>query len=153
MIPPLSPATSLLPDPDRHAAFYQGTAMRRAGAWIIDTALTAILSALIVPLTAFLALFFLPLIFVVVNAVWRWVFLARASATPGMWVTGIEFRRADGQRFDGMTAFLHTAAFTLSWIFVLPQILSVGLMATTARGQGLTDLVLGTAVINCPGRA
>jgi uncharacterized RDD family membrane protein YckC len=149
---PLVHDTSLLPDPDRHAAFYQGTAMRRAGAWMIDTTLTAILSALIVPLTAFLALFFLPVIFVVVNAVWRWVFLSRASSTPGMWVTGIEFRRADGQPLDGLTAFLHTGGFLLSWAFVVPQVVSVGLMATTARGQGLTDLVLGTAVINSPGQ-
>jgi uncharacterized RDD family membrane protein YckC len=152
MIPPLVPNASLLPDPDRHGAFYAGTAPRRALAWVIDTVLTAILTALIVPFTAFTALFFLPVLYAAVNAVWRWGFLAGASATPGMWLTGIEFRRHDGQRFDGVTAFLHTAGYVTSWIFVLPQVASVALMATTARGQGLTDIILGTAAINRPGR-
>lgn len=153
MIPPMPSRANLLPDPDRHGAFYAGTALRRAGAWGIDVILTALVTALIVPLTAFVAIFFLPVLFVLVNALWRWGFLAVASATPGMWVMGIEFRRADGQRFDGTTAFLHTAGFVLSWALVLPQVVSVALMATGARGQGLTDLLLGTAAINRPGRA
>ena len=60
----------------------------------------------------------------------------------------IEFLDRYGQRFDGATAFLHTLGYSLSMAFVLPQILSVGLMLVSRRGQGLTDMVLGSVAIN-----
>jgi uncharacterized RDD family membrane protein YckC len=64
-----------------------------------------------------------------------------------MILLAIEFRAADGGRLDGTTAFLHTLGFTLSWAVVMPQILSMALMALHPRGQGLTDLILGTVAI------
>jgi uncharacterized RDD family membrane protein YckC len=144
---------SALPDPIRHAAFYRGTAPRRLAAWALDTAATAVLTVLIVPLTAFTALFFLPLLYATVNAAYRWATLAAWSATPGMALAGIELRAADGGRLSGAMAALHTAAYLASWIFVLPQVVSVALMATSSRGQGLTDILLGTAAIRRPGAA
>lgn len=144
---------SPLPDPERHAAFYAGVPARRAWAFGIDLVATALLTALIVPFTAFVALFFLPLVWLVVGFLYRWVTLARGSATPGMWLMAIEFRAADGGRLDGATAFLHTLGFTMSWAFVLPQLGSMALMAVHPRGQGLTDLVLGTVAIRRAARA
>jgi hypothetical protein len=120
--------TQALPDPDHDAAL--------------------ILTALIVPFTAFTALFFLPLLYLLVNASYRWVTLTRYSATPGMALTAIEFRRADGALFDGATAGLHTLGFLASSTMVVPQLISALLMVTSARGQGLSDLVLGTVAIN-----
>ncbi len=107
-----------------------------------------ILTALIVPFTAFTALFFLPVLFVVVNAVYRWVTISSGSATLGMRMTAIEFRRADGQVFDAGTAFVHTLGYLISASMVLPQVLSVALMMLSPRGQGLTDMVLGSVAIN-----
>lgn len=74
--------------------------------------------------------------------------LANGSATLGMRLMSIEIRRHDGQRLDLGTAVMHTLGYTLSMSFVLPQIASIILMMTGDRGQGLTDLVLGTAAIN-----
>lgn len=141
---------SRLPDPVSQAEFYRDVPMKRLIAWVVDTILVALLTAVIVPFTAFVALFFLPFFFLVLGFLYRWVTLSTRSATWGMRLTAIEFRRADGLPLDPASAFLHTLGYTVSMAMVLPQILSVGLMATSARGQGLSDLVLGTAAINRP---
>lgn len=141
-----------LPDPEFQAEFYRDTAVKRALAWAVDTLLVAALTAICVPLTAFIALFFLPLLFLAINVLYRWATLTARSATWGMRLFAIEFRRIDGGRLDPATALLHTLGYTISIAMVLPQILSAALMLFGARGQGLTDLVLGTVAINRPGR-
>jgi uncharacterized RDD family membrane protein YckC len=143
--------TYALPDPVRHAAFYQGVAARRAFAWVIDSAFTGVIALMIVPFTAFLALLIFPILFGVLNLAYRCATLANFSATPGMWLLGVEFRRADGSRFDAATAVLHTLGTMFTWTTVVPQVASAALMAMHPRGQGLTDLVLGTVAIRRPG--
>jgi uncharacterized RDD family membrane protein YckC len=69
-----------------------------------------------------------------------------------MRLAAIEFRRFDGGPLDPLTAFLHTLGYTVSWAMVLPQLASIACMLVTPRGQGLSDLVLGTVAINRPGR-
>ncbi len=140
-----------LPDPVRHAAFYEGVAAKRAFAWGIDTVITGIAAVMVLPFTAFLAILIFPLLFGVVNLAYRAATLASFSATPGMWLLGIEFRRADGSRFDATTAVLHTLGTLFTWTTVLPQIASAALMAMGPRGQGLTDLLLGCVVIRRAG--
>ncbi len=137
-----------LPDPDRHAEFYEGVPMKRAFAWVIDTIFISILTALTVLFTVFTAAFFLPLVFVTISFVYRTLTLASRSATPGMRLMSIHFLTNRGQRFDLTTAFLHTLGHAFSIGTLLIQIVSIGLMLTTARGQSLTDLVLGTVAIN-----
>lgn len=139
---------SALPDPDLNADFYAGVPAKRALAWVVDTILTAVLTAVIVPFTAFTALFFLPLLFLAVSFFYRWISIAGGSATPGMRLMAIEFRRADGALLDGGTALVHTLGFLFSIGLVLPQVLSALLMVFSDRRQGLTDLVLGTVAIN-----
>lgn len=139
---------SRLPDPDFQAEFYRDTGMKRAVAWVIDTLIVALFTALLVPFTAFLAIFFLPALFIALNVLYRWVTLSRASATWGMRLMAIEFRRFDGSPLDPATALLHTIGYTVSISMVLPQLLSIALMAMNPRGQGLTDMVLGTVAIN-----
>jgi uncharacterized RDD family membrane protein YckC len=69
-----------------------------------------------------------------------------------MRLMAIELREADGMRLSGGTAFLHTLGYSLS-IAILPlQFVSVIAMVALGRGQGLTDLILGTAMINRPAR-
>lgn len=146
-----SPAM-MQPDPQRHAIFYDGVVSKRFLAWAMDMVLILIVTALIVPFTAFTALFFLPGLFLVVGFLYRWITLTGRSATWGMRLMNIEFLDRNGQRFDAATAFLHTLGYSLSMAFVMPQLLSVTLMLISARGQGLSDHVLGTVAINSPQR-
>ncbi|SNX67605.1 RDD family protein [Cereibacter ovatus] len=140
--------TDPLPDPVRHAEFYADVPTKRGLAWIVDTILIALLTALIVPFTAFTALFFLPFLYLCVGVAYRTVSLARQSATPGMRLMAIGMRNARGERFTLPEAFLHTLGYTVSIGMVLPQVVSVVLMLTSARAQGLTDHVLGTVALN-----
>jgi hypothetical protein len=140
--------TSPLPDPQYQAEFYDGVAVKRGIAWVVDTVLITLITVLIVPFTAFTALFFLPLLYLVVNVTYRWLTISGGSATWGMRLVAIEFRRTDGKRFDTGTALMHSLGYSLSVAFVLPQLLSVAMMLLGARGQGLTDMVLGSVAVN-----
>lgn len=136
------------PDPDRHAEFYAGVAFKRGVAWIVDTLFVTLIVALVALVTALTALFILPLVWLAVGFLYRWVTLSGNSATWGMRLMSIQFLDRYGQRFDAATAFLHTLGYSMSMAFVLPQILSVALMMVSRRGQGLTDMVLGSIAIN-----
>lgn len=136
------------PHPDLQPQFYDGVLPRRALAWGIDTAITAFLVAVILPLTGFLALFFLGALYVAVSFIYRWIGLSRHSATLGMRMVGLEFRDAQGYRMSGAQGFLHTLFYALSVAFVLPQILSVLMMLFTRRNQGLSDVVMNLVLVN-----
>lgn len=137
-----------LPDPDRQPQFYEGVAGKRLLAWLIDTVLVAALCALVIPFTFFTGLFFLPFLFAAINFVYRVATLSGGSATLGMRFAAIEFRTQDGERFDAGTALLHTGGYYLSFALPLIQVVSVVMMITQSRGQGLTDLALGTVALN-----
>ncbi len=136
------------PDPDRHAEFYSGVAFKRGLAWIVDTIFVTLIVVVIALITALTALFILPLVWLAVGFLYRWITLSGDSATWGMRLMSIKFLDRYGQRFDAGTAFLHTLGYSMSMAFVLPQIISVALMMVTRRGQGLTDMVLGSVAIN-----
>jgi uncharacterized RDD family membrane protein YckC len=138
----------VLPDPRRHPAYYADLPGKRLIAWMIDTVLIAFLTALLIPLTGFLALFFLGGLYLVVSFAFRFLTIARFSATPGMAMMGIELRDAKGRRFDAGMALLHTAGYSVSVAMVVPQILSVALMLLSAKKQGLTDHILGSVALN-----
>jgi len=137
-----------LPDPDYHAEFYADVPTKRLIAFVVDTVLIALVTALLVPLTMFTALFYLPALALAVSFFYRTLTLATASATPGMRLAAIEFRTHRGERFDLASAALHTLITLVSMSMVLPQVVSVVLMLTTPRRQGLADLALGTAALN-----
>jgi uncharacterized RDD family membrane protein YckC len=137
-----------LPDPDTQPEFYQDVPLKRLIAWVVDTVLVAAICILILPFTAFTGIFFFPFLMLTIGFAYRVVTIANASATWGMRLAAIEFRRPDGQRFDTQMAFLHTLGFTVSCAIPLLQLASVVLMMTTARAQGLTDHVLGTVALN-----
>lgn len=137
-----------LPDPDRHAEFYAGVAFKRAIAWIVDTLFVTAIVFVVTLVTAFTALFILPLVWLAVGFLYRWVTISGNSATWGMRLMSIEFLDRYGKRFDAATAFAHTLGYSLSMAFVIPQLVSVALMVMSRRGQGLTDMVLGSVAIN-----
>ncbi len=143
-----SPRSSGLPDPDYHAEFYTDVPAKRLLAWVVDTALIALIVFGLTLMGFLLPLLFLPFLYAVVSFLYRWGTIASRSATPGMRFMAIEFMDRDGQPFDGGTAFLHTAGYTFSVVTVPLQLISIVMMLMTARRQGLTDTILGTAAVN-----
>lgn len=141
-----------LPDPTTQADFYADVPLKRALAWVIDSGLTFALTLLIGLLTVGIGLILFVPLWAVVTFFYRWGTIAARSATPGMRFVGIEFRTDQGQAFDGLTALLHTVGTIFAFSSLL-QIVSAGMMLTTARGQGLVDVVLGTVALNRKGRS
>ncbi len=74
---------SLLPDPVYQAEFYSDVAKKRLVAWFIDTAVILAICLIILPFTAFVALFLFPALFLVVGFTYRTLSLASRSATWG----------------------------------------------------------------------
>jgi uncharacterized RDD family membrane protein YckC len=143
-----------LPDPDRDPQFYRGVLPRRLAAWFVDFAVTLAVGvpvAVVFGLATFgfgFALF--PLVLAAVGFLYRTATLAGGSATWGMRFTGIELRRGDGTRFDLMTSALHAGIYTVCFGVIVLQILSCVAMVATRYGQGINDIILGTAAINRP---
>jgi uncharacterized RDD family membrane protein YckC len=144
----MSPQHLGLPDPATKPAFYDGILFKRAVAWVIDVVLILLLGLLVLPFTAFTALFFFPVLMLVVGFIYRWFTLSGKSATWGMRMMGIELRDADGLRLQSGTALAHTFGYTVSVAMAPLQLISILMMIFSARKQGLTDHLLGTAALN-----
>lgn len=137
-----------LPDPDTQPEFYQSVAIKRFFAWLFDIAFISLLCTVAIVLTFGMGLFILALIYAVVSFIYRVVTIANGSATLGMRFMGIELRDAFGARMDTGKAVAHTAGYFVSMAVPVLQIISVIMMMTSARCQGLTDAFLGTVMIN-----
>lgn len=137
-----------LPDPHYQAEFYASVPAKRLLAWAIDSVLIVGVSMLAVVMTAFVGLFVWPLLYLTIGFIYRSVTLANGSATWGMRFAGIELRDQSGQRLEAQTAVLHSSGYTLSMAIPVLQIASIIMMLTSSRGQGLTDAMLGTAMLN-----
>lgn len=144
----MSDITWHLPDPETQPEFYADVPLKRLIAFVVDTLVIVAISALIVLLTALTGLLVLPVLIAVVGFAYRVVTIAQSSATWGMRLTAIEFRAADGARFDLRLATLHTLGLAVSFAVPFLQVISVVLMLTGPRAQGLTDLVLGSVAVN-----
>ena len=142
----------LLPDPTNQPEFYADVPTKRLVAWVFDLIVIVALSAIIVVFTAFVGLFFFGFLMLVTGFIYRTATLAAGSATFGMRMVSIEFRDRNGQRFDLGHAFLHTLGYHLSFSIFPAQIVSIVLMLTSSRAQGLTDHVMGSVAINRPAR-
>lgn len=137
-----------LPDPDYQAEFYAFTVPKRLVAWLIDSILIVVLCSITVLLTAFVGLLIWPLLYLVIGFVYRVATLSNGSATLGMRFAGIELRDLSGRRLDSQQAILHTAGYTLSIAVPILQVISVIMMFTNPKGQGLSDALLGTVMLN-----
>jgi uncharacterized RDD family membrane protein YckC len=141
-------------DPDARSApipserLFAGVAGRRFWAWVIDTLAITAITLFITLLTGFLALFVWGGLYLTVNFLYRWFGLARNSATMGMRMMGLIFITPQARQISGLTGFLHTLGYTLSVSFVFPQLISIALILFTAEKRSLTDIVLGTALVN-----
>ena len=139
---------SRLPDPARQAGFYAGVPVKRFIAFVLDLLFIFILSLIPIVLTFGLGAFLFPLVFFSIGFVYRVLTLASGSATWGMRLMAIELRGIDAGRFSFGDAFLHTLAFYISFGVFPVQLISIVLMLTTSRGQGLTDMLFGTVALN-----
>lgn len=141
-------AMSSLPDPHHQPEFYANVPAKRLMAWFIDSIISFIQTLLVVAFTLFLATPLFLVLWLMISFAYRVVTLANGSATWGMRFMAIELRRHDGQRFDLSDAFMHTLSYSVSLTVVPVQVVSIILMLTTARGQGLTDMLFGTIALN-----
>lgn len=139
---------SATPDPQSQPEFYKDVALKRLLAWCVDAVITLLACVVVLPFTAFTGIFFFPFLFLVVGFVYRVITIANTSGTWGMRLFAIELRQSDGARMDVSSAFAHTLGYTLSWTVPVFQLISIVMMATTERGQGLSDHVLGTIMVN-----
>lgn len=139
---------SHLPDPERQSAFYEGVTVKRGIAWVIDFVITMVLVVPMLIFTVGLGIFFFPVLFFLVGFAYRVLTIAGGSATWGMRMMAIEFRNALGERLDLTQAFLHTLGYSISLSVPVIQVASVICMFVTERGQGLTDMALGTVALN-----
>ncbi|MBR9842780.1 MAG: RDD family protein [Rhodobacteraceae bacterium] len=137
-----------LPDPETQPEFYADVPTKRLVAFAIDTVVSILIALLILPFTAFIGIFFFAFLVSASGFIYRVVTLATGSATWGMRLVSLEMRDRAGQRFDLATAFLHTVGFYISCAVFPLQLISVILMLTTARAQGLSDHLLGSVAIN-----
>lgn len=137
-----------LPDPFDTPRAYAGVRSKRLFAWVIDVVLVAILSAFVLPFTAFLGIFFFPALMLAVGFVYRWWTISNTGATLGMRMMAVELRNADGQVLDSSEAFWHTMGYTISVLVAPLQLISVLGMLFTPKRQGLTDMVMSTAMVN-----
>ncbi len=138
----------MTPDPDIQPQFYEGVPSKRLLAWVVDTLIIGVLTLLTIPFTFFISLFFLPFVFFMISFAYRVVTLSRGSATWGMRVMAIELRDAQDAPFDVSQAFLHTLGYSLSIMIAPLQLISMVLMLSTERRQGLTDILMGTVALN-----
>ena len=139
------------PDPSQApypVDLYAGVPLRRGVAWVIDMIFIAILASLILPFTAFTGVFFFPLLMLVIGFLYRWSTIASGSATWGMRIMGVQLQDSYGRPFSGGLAFAHTLGYSISVALPPLQLISIILMLATPRGQGLTDLFLGTEAVN-----
>ncbi len=143
-------AAMTLPNPETAPAFYAGVPTKRLLAWVVDVILIGVLCVLVLPFTAFTGIFFFPFLMLFVGFFYRWFTIAGGSATWGMRLMAIELRDMDGLRLTSGMAFAHTAGYTISVITAPLQLISIVAMLLTPRGQGLSDMVLGTTAINKP---
>lgn len=137
-----------LPDPMVQPEFYDSVVIKRGLAWVIDAVLILALVVPAVVMTAFIGLFFLPFLFFIVGFIYRVATLTGGSATWGMRMMAIEFRDQRGEHFDFSQAFLHTLGYTISMSVFPLQLVSIAMMFLTERGQGLTDMIMGTVALN-----
>lgn len=143
-----------LPDPELDRQFYDGVPARRLAAWFVDLAVILILGVPLALAFGLLTLGFgflvFPFLVASVGFVYRTITIAGGSATWGMRLMGIELRRADGSRFDPLTALLHTAIYTIAFGVLVLQVVSCLAMVGSRYRQGLPDLILRTTAINRP---
>lgn len=141
-----------LPDPELDSQFYENVTARRLVAWVFDVVFAFGITTLIGMFTLGIAFFVFPLIWLAVGFLYRTLTLASKSSTWGMRIVGIEVRNRQGHKLDLGTAVFHTLIYSVAIGSFILQIISIVMILSSRYGQGLQDMLLGTAVINRPAK-
>jgi uncharacterized RDD family membrane protein YckC len=149
-------------DPDIHPELFDGVPARRVLAFIIDLVILAI--PLILVWLFFFAIgivtlglgFGLFALMPVITLIWAAFYYGTTlggprSATIGMRALDIEMRTADGGASYFVLAVIHAGLFWVSTSVLTPLILLVCFF--NKRGRLMHDFLVGTVVVNSPGRA
>jgi uncharacterized RDD family membrane protein YckC len=139
-----------LPDPVYDHAFYDGVPAKRFFAWLVDAVIVTIVTFLLGLVTLSLLWWVWPVTFILTSFLYRTGTIATGSATWGMRLLNIELRGPTGARLTTGEAAVHTLGYMVATGFVILQLISMGMMAFGARGQGLHDLLIGSTAINRP---
>jgi len=137
-----------IPYPHSHPKFYESVTTKRFFAWLIDSIIVLGILIITSPFTFFVSLFLFPFFYAAIDFVYRTATLTMGSATFGMRLIAVELRHESGHRLDFVTSLFHTIGLYVSYAFVLVQIASIGMMVTRDDRKGLTDLVVGTVMVN-----
>ena len=137
-----------IPYPHSHPEFYESVTTKRFFAWLIDSIIVLGILTITSPFTFFVSLFLFPFFYAAIDFVYRTATLTMGSATFGMRLMAVELRHESGHRLDFVTSLFHTIGLYVSYAFVLVQIASIGMMVTRDDRKGLTDLVVGTVMVN-----
>ena len=137
-----------IPYPHSHPKFFESVTTKRFFAWLIDSIIVLGILIITSPFTFFVSLFLFPFFYAAIDFVYRTATLTMGSATFGMRLMAVELRHESGHRLDFVTSLFHTIGLYVSYAFVLVQIASIGMMVTRDDRKGLTDLVVGTVMVN-----
>ena len=137
-----------IPDPQSHPEFYESVTTKRFFAWLIDSAIVLAILIITSPFTFFVSLFLFPFFYAAIDFIYRTATLSMGSATIGMRIMAIELRHESGHRLDFITSVFHTIGLYVSYAFVLVQLLSIGMMVMRDDRKSLTDMVIGTVIVN-----
>ena len=137
-----------IPYPHSHPEFYESVTTKRFFAWLIDSIIVLGILIITSPFTFFVSLFLFPFFYAAIDFVYRTATLTMGSATFGMRLMAVELRHESGHRMDFVTSLFHTIGLYVSYAFVLVQIASIGMTVTRDDRKGLTDLVVGTVMVN-----
>lgn len=149
--------STTIPCPHDDAQFYEGVAIRRLVAFLIDVCISALIMTAIAVvgfvagfLTFGLGWIVAFLLFVSADFLYRWMTISAGSATWGMVICGIELRDRRGERLDPGQALVHTAAYYISVALGVPILLNLLIMIVSPHRRLIHDFVLGTVMINRP---
>ena len=139
-----------LPDPDLDPQFYDGVAVKRLLAWVIDLLLVAGLVLAAVVASLGLLAFVFPMLSFALNLAYRIWAINNWSATLGMRALGIELRNMRGDKLSTGEAAAHSVIFVIAFMSIIGGLVNIVMILVTDRGQGLSDMILGTTAINRP---
>ncbi len=125
-------------------------ALQRKGffAWLIDSVIVLGILIISSPFTVFVSLFLFPFFNAAIDFMYRTATLSMGSATSGMRIMAIEFRHESGHRLDFITSVFRIIGLYVSYATVLVQLLSIGMVVMRDGRKSLTDMMIGTVMVN-----
>ena len=137
-----------IPCPQSDSELYESVTTKRFFAWLIDSTILFGIFIITSSFTFFVSLFLFPFLYAVIDFINRTATVFMGSATFGMRLLAIELRHESGHLLDIITSVFHTISLYVSDAYVLVQLLSIGIMVMRDDRKSLTDMLIGTVMVN-----